>query len=391
MAHAHDDGTDAPPQPAPESEPHAAANPPGPALLPSKQPAGGPQASPPPPRKAQRQRLLMARMQQPRRTHHQRQPQPLQPRHQKHKQQQQQQQEAEVEPADVPTLLRQGSEPLIMSSRSQLGPQVESVKRSAPRATFGSAQRWGSSERMFISKEHSRCVAPSWTPGPNAYNVMTDKAPPLPRIKAVTGPLGGTEKRFALDSYADVRSAHTPGPGTYDTGSPERTRMLSQHVGSHGPSIGHAERKRVPEKGFELEFYGQVSPGPVYTPQEPSGGHGNAAGPGHFPRAPRTGLDPAAKSYAEKLATTIPGPGAYVAGPALDNVRTRSSVATFGKGKRDIGAVGAPGKDSPGYLYHVSASTVLSKHHGTPTAAFPRSHRLTKLEEETPGPGAYVV
>ena len=80
--------------------------------------------------------------------------------------------------------------------RSQLGNQTESGKRSAPSVGFGTASRFGT-EAQFITKEHSKQLMVSWTPGPGQYQAKSSVGNQVYSEKKSSVGFGfGTSQRF---------------------------------------------------------------------------------------------------------------------------------------------------------------------------------------------------
>eukprot|EP00798_Chlamydomonas_sp_ICE-L_P001940 gene1940-33351_t len=215
--------------------------------------------------------------------------------------------------------------------RSQMGTQVDSNKRSEPTAKFGKGSRF--QDKVFISSAHSSVLPPPGMPGPGTYNVIrqltkpdmrylkkkgghdTSSSSKLPAMDGSSQTIGskvdmandmrgfGSEPRFHIQNQTTKMLSKNPGPGEYRLNTPQQ-HLSTSHMGV-AIKFQKGQRKKQPSKGFEQEFYGTLSPGPIYKPGYKHQLQGGSTG---FGKGQRT-VDPSGKvpTLDEIRAAQIPG------------------------------------------------------------------------------------
>lgn len=297
-----------------------------------------------------------------------------------------------------------------MHTKSMLGPQVTSRRRSAPLYGFGSSTRQQAG-KVFMSSEHAKLAPPNVpTPGPQ-YTVRAAVGPQVDGSKA-SAPMWmfGSSERFAGNTKP---SAQFPGPGTYSATSGVGVQVSSAKHTQPLYGFGTATRDHVAKVFISQEHNqttsGQESPGPVYTTDIAIGrqqlsqkGNGPAWVMGNAERF----------SYDHvKRAASAPGPGAYTlgaaVGPQVASTKHSAPMPGFGTSNRDqmqklfISSEhekSMTGNNSPGPCnYAVPAGNGpqhLSVWQSAPTWGFGTSARWQKTKTtgySVPGPGSYCV
>ena len=290
--------------------------------------------------------------------------------------------------------------------RSQLGNQTESGKRSAPSVGFGTASRFGT-EAQFITKEHSKQLMVSWTPGPGQYQAKSSVGNQVYSEKKSAAGFGfGTSQRFNEAVQEQKRQRNLPAPGTYRANSSMGHQVNSTQSTGAQVQFGNSLRSQVVvEKGFEQQFFGLESPGPaLYSLQDSQTNFkDNKDGKGMHSTGPSFGTDPRAtdpkkKNHAEVRAAQVPGPGNYPTPSAFgpQSASNFPSKPQFGfstldrsKERRLAGGRG----DS-----HARSSSIgkqmQSEKKSAPRFTFGSQGRFAKstsTSAQAPGPGSYIV
>lgn len=307
-----------------------------------------------------------------------------------------------------------------MTTRSTLGDQPMSTKKSAPCYGFGSSTR-EQAGKVFVSQEHTAlATAGTQSPGPATYLLPPSVGGKQPDGRKADPPVWGfgTSQRFRPKSAPvkpDGHAGNNPGPGAY--GLPPASvgpQVLARH--STAPMMGFGTSKRekqrkvwISQDHARLDMHGWDSPGPAaaYTLKSTMGkqDHSTAESP------PAWVFGSSARAKAD-AGMTSPGPAVYTlpqsVGPQPDSRKPRAATPGFGAATRDKRAMlylgpahskGSHGKISPGpfapyNLIDSVGSQVHSKTRTAPASTFSKASRWASYEREikknsTPGPGAY--
>ena len=122
----------------------------------------------------------------------------------------------------------------------------------------------------------------------------------------IKGPHGGfySEPRFHESDRMRSYYSRIPGPGQYRYSETAYRHLSSKH--DLPPVVlGTGSRVKFPVKGFEMEFYGCQSPGPIYKPLTPPLKQG--AGPRTAPRSVSYDCEPTPKERASQAAPGVWG------------------------------------------------------------------------------------
>lgn len=99
-------------------------------------------------------------------------------------------------------------------SKSTLGRQAYSTRKSSPSYGFGTSDRAGVA-KVFVSNEHAQKAAIPRTPGPGAYKMEGSTGRQLLSPRPSTPSYGfGTSERFGK-TRSKFDGGSTPGPGSY--------------------------------------------------------------------------------------------------------------------------------------------------------------------------------
>ena len=169
----------------------------------------------------------------------------------------------------------------IGGTRTMLGPQVNSTKRSPPAYGFGSGTR-EQQAKVFVSQEHAALQGTSASPGPAVY---TQRASVGPQVSGAleSSPLWtfGTEDRWAAEARQNGMSKYAvavPGAGTYNLIPCIGERQLESKTATM-PAFGFGSSSRddqakvfISEEMDKVRNYGRGSPGPASFMLNPSVG-----------------------------------------------------------------------------------------------------------------------
>lgn len=306
------------------------------------------------------------------------------------------------------------------TTRSMLGEQPSSVKKSAPAFGFGSASR-EQVNKCFVSQEHTLIATGGMhSPGPAVYLLPPSVGGKQPDGRKPDPPTWGfgTAQRFRPKSAPlkpDGHAGNNPGPGAYSMPPASvGPQVLARHSTAPLMGFGTAERKNmrkvwISQTHQKLDMHGYDSPGPA-------AGYEIASTMGK--QVHSTAESPPAWAFSSTARTQVepgrvgPGPAGYTlpqsVGAQPDSRKPRAATPGFGASTRDIRSKiylgpaqekGAHGKISPGPFapYHLVESVGKQVHSKTATAPgvmFSRASRWATYERElkknsTPGPGAY--
>jgi len=306
-------------------------------------------------------------------------------------------------------------------TRTMLGPQMSSKKKSAPIYGMGSGTR-EQQEKVFISQEHAALTPnPHASPGPAVYEQRDSVGPQVNGVKESAPRWAfGTETRFSGTSkYA----TQVPGAGTYEgavgIGSQvESTKATLPRYGFGSSTRAHQEKVFESEEAAYTRNFGKASPGPSSYTLEPAVGKQLLSENGSQPQWV-VGTE---KRFA-KEASWVPGPGNYgkdeqhgriTSAVGAQVASTKQSLPKYGFGTSDreqaqkvylspehekvTGGREAPG---PGKypIASMTGNTIASSGHGATSQkwGFGTSKRFNDTFKKggprmyAPGPGAYVV
>jgi len=279
--------------------------------------------------------------------------------------------------------------------RPQMGPQVESIKRSSPAICFGSASRFDPKNTQFITKKHSASQIPVWTPGPGQYPKGGAMGSQPQSEKRTLGPFS-----FSHSTRFDSADGRLPGPGQYRTRDVGHVLSTKIHAGT--APFGFSEREnRVCHKGMEEGFYCREGRGPGSYRAYPGIGKqvdSKATLPGYsFGRELRA-TDPRKPNPEEKRAGDMPGPGDYAAdrGAAINRPAYSFGRSARGEDENSLSALlreeALTRKPTELRVSDSLGKQLLSTKSTYPSWRFSIGARFPQPENATvPGPGAYVV
>ena len=151
-------------------------------------------------------------------------------------------------------------------TKSMLGDQAVSRRRSAPKYGFGSSTRQQAA-KVFMSQEHAKLAPPAAsTPGPSAYTLNPAVGTQVDGSKK-SAPIWvfGSSDRFQGNTKP---SAQNPGPGTYDmtpgVGPQTSSAKQTQPMFGFGTSTREHVSKVYVSEEHNKSLHGIESPGPVY-------------------------------------------------------------------------------------------------------------------------------
>lgn len=306
------------------------------------------------------------------------------------------------------------------ASRSMLGDQPSSSKKSAPMYGFGTSSR-ATAAKVFVSQEHTAlATAGLHSPGPAVYLLPSSVGGKQPDGRKADPPVWGfgTSQRFRPKSAPIAPNGHAgnnPGPGHY--GLPPASvgpQVLARMATAPLVGFGTAERKNVKKvfittEHMKIDMHGMESPGP-------GAGYQIASTMGKQVHStadsPPTWIFGSASRPKDQPGLAGPGPAGYTlpqsVGAQPDSRKPRAATPGFGASTRDIRAMiylgpeqekGAHGRLSPGPFakYQMTDAVgrqVASTKATASGAAFGKASRWASYERElkknsTPGPGAY--
>ena len=313
----------------------------------------------------------------------------------------------------------------IGGTRTMLGPQVNSTKRSPPAYGFGSGTR-EQQAKVFVSQEHAALQGTSASPGPAVY---TQRASVGPQVSGAleSSPLWtfGTEDRWAAEARQNGMSKYAvavPGAGTYNLIPCIGERQLESKTATM-PAFGFGSSSRddqakvfISEEMDKVRNYGRGSPGPASFMLNPSVGKQVLSEKAAQP----SWVLGTAKRFPKDATAWVPAPGHYgkdemqgrVApgiGPQIISTSPSPPKFGFGSSNRDHAAkvyisrdheAATGGRDAPGPgqypILPMTGNKVVTSNKTTSQAwGFGTSSRFPdhfkKGARYYPGPGAYVV
>ena len=325
-------------------------------------------------------------------------------------------------PRRAPSLAARPTRP--STQRSQFGAMVDSQKRTAPSASFGSALRFefqranqpapGSAQHATLRRSASRTADdPSrrWNPpGPGAYAAQPSVGRQSHGERRSYPALSvGRAGRFSA-AEREEKTRVGPSPAQY-TLTPGFGRQSESRMDTL-PSVSFTRAPRRVGRATPAEL---DSVGPAMYEAEKMMGpqllSGRVTAPKHaFTRELRS-TDRSKKNPEEIRTGSIPGPGAYLApagiGDQLLSTHRNVPVISFGTcfreqaGRSSLGKLQAKaalgGYLGPGPAYDAAPGAVDAQVHSgkanAPRVGFPVSTRDAgvRADEDEPGPGSYRV
>lgn len=306
------------------------------------------------------------------------------------------------------------------TTRSMLGEQPSSAKKSAPAYGFGTGSR-AQANKLFVSQEHTQlATAGMHSPGPAVYLLPASVGGKQPDGRKADPPVWGfgSAQRFRPKSAPmkpDGHAGNNPGPGHYSTPPASvGPQVLGRLSSAPLMGFGTAERKHVRKVWISQEhtskdLAGLESPGPAAQYSIPGTMGKQVHSTAESPPAWPFGSSARAK---DQPGLASPGPAGYhlpqSVGPQPDSRKPRAATPGFGASTRNIrervylgpghekGAHGklSPGPFAPYQLIDSVGKQIHSKTASAPGAAFSKASRWATYEREvkknsTPGPGAY--
>ena len=312
-------------------------------------------------------------------------------------------------------------------TRTMLGPQVNSKKKSPPAYGFGSGTR-EQQAKVFVSQEHAALAGTPDSPGPAVYSHRASVGPQVDGAKE-SSPLWmfGTERRFSAQEREAGQSKYSvavPGAGTYDAGVSVGEKQPDSTKGS-APAYGMGSSTRADQdKVFQSEeqafsrCYGRASPGPASFTLNPAVGKQTLS----TKEAQPSWIQGTEKRFGKNTTSWVPAPGHYgdeeahgriMGTPGVGNqiASTKESAPRFGFGtsnrehaekvyiSKDHEA-STGGRDAPGPGQYpvkpMTGNTIAESKKRTSQAwGFGTSARFRETFKKdafyAPGPGAYVV
>lgn len=149
--------------------------------------------------------------------------------------------------------------------RSTLGPQVVSVRASAPIFGFGSSTR-DQAAKIFISSEHAKLSTTTISPGPawGSHAIPSTVGPQVDgAFESAPRWAFGSAQRFGV-----IAKTKDPGPGSYESrsslGAQGSSRLPTQPLFGMGTSTrDNVNKLYISEKHSTSLFTGKNSPGPA--------------------------------------------------------------------------------------------------------------------------------
>lgn len=299
-----------------------------------------------------------------------------------------------------------------MHTKSMLGTQALSRRRSSPSFGFGSSTR-AQAAKVFVSADHAKLATSGFSPGPSAYTLRASVGKQADGSKRSSPHwVFGSSERFMKASRADGQA---PGPGAYDSMSGVGLQVSSSKHTQPMFGFGSAGREHVAKVFVSEEhnksLFGINSPGPCSYTLNGSVGKQQLARTKNQPNWVFASSQRFQYDHVKRAATS-PGPGSYSlnqsVGPQVASTKESSPMPGFGTSNRDqmqklyISSEhekSASGNCSPGPCnYELPNSTgaqPLSKYASMPKWGFGTSARWQKTPTErhmsTPGPGSYCI
>ncbi|CAG9466691.1 unnamed protein product [Pedinophyceae sp. YPF-701] len=290
-------------------------------------------------------------------------------------------------------------------TRSQFGLQSESHKRSSPQVGFGSAPRFDSKQKRFISKGHSHALLPVWTPGPGTYKREGALGKQAYSERISKGEFSFcSDNRFGPSVRERQVAGKVPGPGAYPHPTSLGDQTLSVKASAGRVGFPTSQRSnQVCYKGQEEQFYARGTPGPgTYVPDRALGeqtlaGRTSAATVS-FSREERAMNKGGSRAKAKAM--DVPGPGDYF---KLEPIGTNKPAFSFSKAARgsrpgSLAAAKAEMEAGQGAtklkVPESLGSQLRSDKRTYPQFRFSQQQRFKAAgttDETTPGPGSYWV
>jgi len=313
----------------------------------------------------------------------------------------------------------------IGGTRTMLGPQVNSKKRSPAAYGFGSSTR-DQQAKVFVSQEQAALQGTSASPGPAVYTQQASVGPQASGTKE-SSPLWtfGTEDRWAAQQRENGTTKYAvavPGAGTYNTGvgvgqqQPESKTRTMPAYGFGSSSREDMSKVFISEEMDKVRQFGRGSPGPASFMLNPAVGKQVLSGKEQQP----LWVMGTAKRFGKDLTGWVPAPGHYGkdedhgriapgVGPQVSSTYRSQPRFGFGSSDRDQAAkvyiskdheAATGGRDAPGpgqyKITSMTGNNIVSSTKKTSQAfGFGTSSRFRDTFKKdgfyAPGPGAYVV
>ena len=313
----------------------------------------------------------------------------------------------------------------IGGTRSLLGPQFNSKKRTPPAYGFGSGTR-EQQAKVFVSQEHAALQGSPDSPGPAVYKQRASVGPQVSGTKE-SAPLWtfGTEARLAAadrESGMSKYAVAVPGAGTYDAGvgvgerQPESKIATAPAFGMGSSTRANMEKVFVSQEQDLVRNFGRASPGPATFMLQPSVGKQVLS---VKEVQPAWVLD-TSKRFEKLTSSWVPAPGHYGneslqgriapgVGPQIASTKPSQPRFGFGSSSRDDREkvyiskdheASTGGRDAPGPgQYPIRPMTgnqiTESRKRTSQSWGFGTTPRFRETFKQggfyAPGPGAYVV
>jgi len=302
-----------------------------------------------------------------------------------------------------------------MNTRSMLGPQVVSKRRSAPKFGFGSSTR-NQASKVFLSPEHARLAGPANAesqPGPSAYTLRAAVGTQADARKSSAPQwVFGSSERFG---YGGKNEVANPGPGAYDMPNGVGMQVSSAKTSQPMFGFGSAGREHVAKVYVSEEhnksLHGIDSPGPCMYTLNGAVGRQDLSRRANQPSWVFASSNRFKYDHVKRAATS-PGPGSYTlgqsVGPQYSSTNKSSPMPGFGTSNRDqmqklyISSEHEKsqyGNNSPGpcnyALPEATGKQPLSKYSSMPSWGFGTASRWQTNKKSgqhiSPGPGSYCI
>lgn len=302
-------------------------------------------------------------------------------------------------------------------TRTTLGPQASSQRRSPPIYGFGTSTR-EHRERVFISQEHAALSTGGGferSPGPAKYTQLAAIGPQVDGARE-SAPLWsfGTDPRFREGKEGDSPPHYDPEAGI---GIQFNSRKTTLPIYGFGTSTRDDQEKVFVSQEHNAVYYGRDGPGPIYMSEPAVGRQTLSFGPTGYARKVKNPSQPtwifgkAERMPSSKSTDSMPGPGQYTiavaVGTQASSTKKTKPAYGFGSGTREHAAkvfishehekVSGGGKDVPGPgaypSQNMTGSRIASSRQATGAAwGFGSSKRFSgPASSWVPGPGQYVI
>lgn len=319
-------------------------------------------------------------------------------------------------------------------TRSQLGPQVNSRRASAPNYGFGSSTREHRA-KVFVSQEHAALAGDSCSPGPHAPYKIVPAVGPQVNGAIASAPLfsfGASTREvanlvFISQEHAELQAApYSPGPvyeyrpsiGPQVKGGVETAPIYGFGSGTRE----HREKVYISQEHNKQADYGRGSPGPhaPYQLKSSMGGQLLTAGPSPYAagggKGVRNATQPSwamtkADRFGKDASAWVPGAKYDIlpaVGPQVSGALVSAPKYSISKCNRDqvakvfitrehseiTNSTDTPGP--AGYkIKSLTGNPIVAGHQRTGARwGFGSGKRFTdelKHQQGNPGPGNYIV